>query len=291
MRVSVDCMFVTCDIVPALDPDDRAAVRELRARGVTVSTAVWSDPRVDWSVARLCMVRSTWDYHRRYEEFARWIARASSQTTVRNDPRLLHWNAHKSYLQDLERGGVPIVSTVWARRGEWLTLSDVRETRGWRDVVFKPARGAAAFDVTLVREDRSSKTGGQARLDRMLQTEDVLIQPYLESVASYGERALIFLSGRFSHAVVKKPFDQTLVVGDEPSLIVEATRDELDVARRALAAVPGEPLYARVDLLNDDDWQPRVSELELIEPGLYLSLCKSAPAAFAEAVVGELERQ
>lgn len=167
MRVSVDCMFVTCDIVPALDPDDRAAVRELRARGVTVSTAVWSDPRVDWSVARLCMVRSTWDYHRRYDEFARWIARASSQTTVRNDPRLLRWNAHKSYLQDLERAAVPIVPTVWARRGEWLTLSDVRETRGWRDVVLKPARGAAAFDVTLVREDRSSKTGGQARLDRI----------------------------------------------------------------------------------------------------------------------------
>ena len=63
------------------------------------------------------------------------------------------------------------------------------------------------------------------------------------------------------------------MVGDEPSLIVEVTRDELDVARRALAAVPGEPLYARVDLLNDDDWDfgPNIkarAEQVLAEGGL-----------------------
>ena len=288
--MSVDCVLATCEIVPALDPDDRMLLHELRKRGLTVSTAVWNDPLVDWAAARLCMVRSTWDYHHRYDEFVEWIERVASLTVVRNDPSLLRWNAHKSYLIDLERQGVPVVPTLWVRRGERRVLTDVRESRGWRDLVLKPARGAAAHNVTLVRGDLASLAVGQARLDAMLQTEDVLVQPYLEAVATYRERALIFLSGRCSHAVVKKPFDRVLAVSDELSSVVEATHEELHAAGLAMAAVPGAPLYGRVDLLNDDEGQPRVSELELIEPGLYLSVYEPALQAFADVIERELER-
>jgi glutathione synthase/RimK-type ligase-like ATP-grasp enzyme len=288
--VSSDCILVTCDIVPELDPDDRMLLHELRARGLTVSVGVWSDPRVNWAQARLCLVRSTWDYYRRYHEFIAWVERTASLTTIRNHPRLLRWNAHKSYLRDLERLGVPIVPTAWLERGERCSLGDFAAVRGWRDLVLKPARGAAAHDVTLVRGDAASLAAGQTRLDALLETEDVLVQPYLEAVVSYGERALIFLGGRYSHAVVKKPFDRVLVVGDEPSLSVESTPEEIDVANRAIAAVPGEHLYARVDLLNDDDGRVRVSELELIEPGLYFAVHEPARRNFADAVERELER-
>ena len=192
------------------------------------------------------MVRSTWDYHHRYDEFIAWIERVATLTAIRNEPSLLVWNAHKSYLGDLERRGVPIVPTLWARRGERRALSEVRESRGWNDVVLKPATGAASHNVTRVRADLASCAGGQARLDTMLRTEDVLVQPYFEAVASYGERALIFLDGRYSHAVVKKPFDRVLAIGDEPSSVVQATREEIDVASQAMAAVPGAPLYGRV---------------------------------------------
>jgi hypothetical protein len=108
-------------------------------------------------------------------------------------------------------------------------------------------------------------------------------------VATYGERALIFLRGCYSHAVVKKPFDRILAVSDEPSSIVAPTPQEVRVAAHAMAAVPGESLYGRVDLLDDDEGQPRVSEVELIEPGLYLSLHEPARKAFADAVERELE--
>ncbi len=287
--MSVDCVLATCEIVPALDPDDRMLVDELRERGLTVSTAVWNDPLVDWAAARLCMVRSTWDYHHRYDEFVEWIERVASLTVVRNDPSLLVWNADKSYLSDLAQLGVPVVPTLWARRGERRKLSEIGEARGWRDIVLKPARGAAAHNVTLVRGDVGSQTIGQARLDALLQTDDVLLQPYLDAVESYGERALIFLRGRYSHAVVKKPFDRILAVSDERSSAVEATPQEVHVATQAIAAVPGEPLYARVDLLNDDAGQPCVSELELIEPGLYLAVHEPARRTFADAIERELE--
>ncbi len=286
--MAIDCVLVTCEQVPALDPDDRMLARELRRRGLTVSIAVWSDPLVNWADARVCVLRSTWDYHRRYREFIAWVERAASATIVRNDPRLLRWNAHKRYLRELERAGVPVVPTVWLRRGARRSLTRLCAARGWGDVVVKPARGAAAHDVSLVRSDPAARALGQAQLELLLRAQDVLVQPYLEAVATYGERALIFLRGRYSHAVVKKPFDRVLAVCKAPSSFAEATPQERDLAQRALAAVPSEPLYARVDLLQDDDGRPRVSEVELIEPALYLSVYEPAQRALADAVEHEL---
>jgi glutathione synthase/RimK-type ligase-like ATP-grasp enzyme len=286
--MSVDCILATCELVAQLDPDDRMLVDELRRRGVTVAVAVWNDPGVDWSAARLCLVRSTWDYHQRYEEFVAWIARADSLTVVKNDPHLLRWNAHKSYLRDLERLGVPIVPTRWVRQGERASLREIAETSGWESLVLKPARGAASHGVTHVRGDAASHAAGQECLDELLTRDDALVQPYLEAVVSYGERALIFLRGRFSHAAVKKPFDRILAVNSEPSSYVEATPGEIAVAAHAVAAVPGAPLYARVDLINDDEGSVRVSELELIEPTLYFALHEPARLEFAAAVEREL---
>jgi glutathione synthase/RimK-type ligase-like ATP-grasp enzyme len=284
----IDCTLVTCEKVADLDPDDRLLMRELQARGLTVSVETWSDPHAQWGASRLCIVRSTWDYHEHYDEFIAWVERVASVTVLKNDPDVLRWNAHKSYLNELERLGVPIVPTVWVPRGEPCDLEELAEARGWNDVVLKPARGAAAHHVTLVRRGAASFATGQAQFARLAQTQDVLVQPYLRSVVDWGERALIFFRGEYSHAVVKKPFDTVLVVGTRSSL-VEPEREELDIAARALAAVPGPLLYARVDLLRDDEYRLCVNEVELIEPGLYLGVHEPARRHFADAVEHELQ--
>lgn len=99
---------------------------------------------------------------------------------------------------------------------------------------------------------------------------------------------MVFFAGRYSHAVVKKPFDTVLAVGDARSSRVEADACEIETARQALRAVPGRPLYARVDLLRDDSHNVCVSEVELIEPGLYLGVDASATRLFAETIESEL---
>jgi glutathione synthase/RimK-type ligase-like ATP-grasp enzyme len=288
-RNPIDCTLVTCQLVPSLDSDDRLLLRELKKRGLRVSIGVWSDPHVDWSASRLCVLRSTWDYHHRHRDFITWIERVSALTVVRNDQQLLMWNAHKSYLRELEQLGVPIVPTEWLPQGQRRTLDEMRQKRGWHEVVLKPALGAAAHDVTHVRADPAAFAGGEAHLNGLLAKTDVLVQPYLKAVVEYGERALIFLRGRYSHAVVKKPFDTVLIVGGATS-IIEATAEEIAVATKAMAALPGAPLYARVDLLRDDANNVRVSEVELIEPGLYLAAHAPAVGALADGVEAEIEK-
>ncbi len=285
----IDCTLVTCKIVPELDPDDRTLVHELIKRGLTVSVEVWNDPHVDWAASRLCLIRSTWDYHSRYCAFLAWIERVAAMTTIRNDRLLLYWNAHKSYLRELERLGVPVVPTEWVAEGSRSDIGELCAARGWRDVVIKPAQGAAAHKVVLVRHDERSLAAGQAHLDQLARSQDVLVQPYLPAVETYGERALVFFDNRYSHAVVKKPFDTILAVSNTVSARVEATPEEISVASRAASAVPSEPLYARVDLLRDAEGNPRVSEVELIEPALYLAVHAPAPARFADAIERELD--
>jgi hypothetical protein len=285
----IDCTLVTCETVPALDPDDRLLMHELHKRGLTVTIEAWSDPFVDWSASRLCILRSTWDYHERHEEFIAWVGRVASLTVLRNEPHLLTWNSHKSYLRDLEQLGVPVVSTAWVAQGEGCSFAELCDLRGWGDVVLKPALGAASHGVTLVRRDAASRAAGQAQLEQAAQAHDVLVQPYLHSVVTYGERGLIFFDRRYSHAIGKKPFDTVLAVGDARASLIDATPEEIEVAANTLAAVPGQPLYARVDLLRDDEDRACVNELELIEPGLYLGADESAPAHFADAVERELE--
>jgi hypothetical protein len=284
----IDCTLVTCDVVPGLDPDDRLLLHELRRRGLTASIEIWNDPRADWSSSRMCILRSTWDYHRRYRDFLAWVGKTAALTVIKNDLRLLSWNAHKCYLRDLEQLGVPIVPTVWVSRGEKRCLVELTKERGWHEVVLKPARGAASHNVVLLRPNEGPNGSAQEQLDRLTQIDDVLVQPYLETVVTYGERALMFFDGRYSHAVVKKPFDRVFTISGEPSSWVQATAHEIEVATKAIEALPRPPLYARIDLLHDGNGDPRVSEVELIEPALYLAVHTPARQAFADAIEREL---
>jgi hypothetical protein len=283
-----DCTLVTCELVPRLDPDDRLLMGAMQRRGLDVSIEVWSDSGVDWSGSTLCILRSTWDYHVRFGEFVTWIERASALTELCNGPELLRWNADKAYLRSLKDRGVRVVPTAWVARGQRCNLIELAETHGWRDLVLKPAKGLAGHGVTLVRRGAKSFASAQARLDHVTQTHDMLVQPYLEGVLGYGERALIFIDGHYSHAVVKKPFDTLLAIDDDGSTLVEATAEEVAVASQALDAAPSPSLYARVDLLRDDDHNACVSELELIEPALYFGVHEPARIALAKAVIAQL---
>jgi hypothetical protein len=107
-----------------------------------------------------------------------------------------------------------------------------------------------------------------------------MVQPYVASVDERGESALVFVGGRYSHAVIKEAL---LVPGEranEDKLFaterlhpVRPSAAERAVAEAVLAAIPfprDELLYARVDLVLGEDGAPAVLELELVEPSLML---------------------
>jgi glutathione synthase/RimK-type ligase-like ATP-grasp enzyme len=286
--VQTECMLVTCASVPDLDPDDRTLLSRLEQRGIRTSIGVWSDPSVDWSRPALCILRSTWDYHVRYARFIGWLEHDVPPAVLRNDPVQVRWSADKRYLAKLSSSGVPVVPTCFVNRGSALDLQSLANSRGWTSVVIKPSRGAAGCGVLHVGGSGDTFERGQEHLNRLIETQDILVQPYLDSVRLYGERALVFFHNNFSHAVIKKPFDTLLAVSADRSMRVTPTPEEISVASAALRVVPGRPLYARVDLLHGNAGEVFVNEVELIEPALYLRLNENAAGAFADAIEAEI---
>ena len=232
--------------LPTLNDDDRLLIPALAGLGVDAVPAVWDSPTVRWKDFRGVLVRSCWDYHLRLDEFLRWIARLEG--AVWNPPPLLRWNSHKGYLRDLAARGVPVVPTQWLERGKPADLALALGAAGWREAVVKPAVSASAHGTWCTSP--ATARADQPRLDALLRAGDVMVQPLMPEVAEVGEWSLVFLGGRFSHAVRKRPAAGDYRVQWEfgGSADTAAPPDALVAdAARVLAAVPGEPVYARVD--------------------------------------------
>ena len=202
-----------------------------------------------------------------------------------NPPEVLAWNSHKGYLVEIAGAGVPVVPTRLVAAGEGAGLS-----AGERELalVVKPAvssgsRGAERFGP--------GDPAAAAHLADLVAEGDALVQPYVESVAEHGERSLIFLGGRLSHAVDKVPAPGDYRVQEMYGGRYRAhspTAAEQAAAERALAAAPTAGLlYARVDMVEGPDG-PQVMELELIEPELFLGFDAGAPDRLAARIAGAL---
>ncbi|HEV2813202.1 MAG TPA: hypothetical protein VGW10_08130 [Solirubrobacteraceae bacterium] len=249
---------------PDLDADSIPLLAALADRGVDARPAVWSDPDVDWESFDAVLIRSTWDYDERLDEFLAWVA--SVPVPLFNPPEVVAWNAHKSYLRDLERRGVPVVDTEWIAAGESLTVT-------WPEAVVKPAVDASAKGLRRA-----------ARGERIAADRDLMIQPLLRSIETEGELSLLYAGRELSHAVRKTPREGDIRVQAEwggRTIRFEPDTEARSVARKALDATDGEILYARVDLVRANDGTLRLIELELIEPSLFLVDDPEATARFA----------
>jgi hypothetical protein len=266
-----------------VDPDLPIAAPALREAGLTVDLVRWDDPEVDWAGFDLAVVRSCWDYAWRREEFLAW---AAAVPRLRNDAAVLRWNSDKTYLRDLERLGLPVVPTVW----DPTTTGRLPDADEW---VVKPSVSAGSRDTARW----SSADDALAHAGQLIAAgRTAMAQPYLDSVDDAGETAMLFIGGRFSHAVRKGPL---LVRGegvrqDRDSRgdlrPVTATPEQRDVAQAVFDAVPGlvpgalPVLYARIDLVGDESGMPVLLELELTEPSLFLP--QAPPSALRQLADG-----
>ena len=284
--------LASCATLPELDEDERLVVGPLQQAGARVTPAVWDDATIDWDAFDLVVVRSTWDYTARREQFVAW---ARSVPRLANPAEVIAWNTDKRYLADLHALGLPTVPTRWFGAGDPLELPAAGVH------VIKPSVGAGSLDVERFElADATERAAARAHAERLLgEGRTVMVQPYLESVDRAGEAGLVLLHGEHSHSITKGPM---LGGGREPvaGLYKSETIDarvpsavEMDLARRTIAALPfdrSELLYARVDMLADEAGQPIIIELELTEPSLFLATAPGAEERFAAAILDAAQR-
>jgi glutathione synthase/RimK-type ligase-like ATP-grasp enzyme len=293
--------LVTFDAQPDLHHDDHALVSSLAAHGLRPVPAIWSDPAVDWSAFDAALIRSTWDYFHRRDEFLAWVARVASATRLYNPASVVAWNSDKRYLRELAERGVSTVPTVWRGSGEVLDLEAIVRQTGWSRLIVKPAVSGGAFGTLRVDDSAGARRDAEAELASLSRERAFLVQPYLPAVA-HGERSLLYFGGRYSHAVNKRPVTGDFRVQEMFGGVAadhEPTGAERALAEQALAAsaealrargVDSEILYARIDVLAGEDGQPRLIEVEAIEPSLFFAQAPGAADRLATALCDRLAR-
>lgn len=256
--------------------DDLAA--PLRTAGLHVDHRSWTDG-ADLADFDLVLPLLVWGYHRAVTAWETKLDRWSEAgLPLLNPAPVLRWNADKAYLGRLAEHGAPVVPTRYVDRLSPASLGEAAAAFGSDRLVAKPRVSANAWQTVRW-------SPGEPLVDAP--TGPAMIQPYLPSIETEGEISLIYLEGRFSHAIRKRPQPGDFRVQPEFAGIIDAhhpAHDERAAAEAILAAVPDSLLYARVDLVRDLGGRPALMELELVEPDLYLRFDPDAGSRFAAAV-------
>lgn len=292
--------LVTAIAATGTDEDMPSLLEACLQADIDARVLAWDDPTVSWGRYDLVLLRSPWDYIERLAEFMAWCARVDLATQLLNPLPVLRWNTDKHYLADLALLGVPIVPTVFVEpdADPLPALEAFLATHAQAsEYVVKPAVGAGSRDAQ--RYSLSQQFAAGNHIARLLDRgRSVMLQPYLASVDVLGETALIYLDGEFSHAIRKGPLlhpDETAteaLFAPEAITPREPTDDERNLADAAVSAamralnLVAPLLYARVDLIRDATGKPRLLELELSEPSLFLAHAPGAAARFAGLLSG-----
>lgn len=282
-----------------LPPAERSLTAALEARGISTTTAIWTDPDVRWTDFDAVLLRTPWDYHERHEEFAAWLD-ALEQKHVRlvNPVATVRWNMHKGYLRELAKRGVPLPRTTWLRRGNALARADFEPFRATEkdiELVVKPAVSAGAFETFRTRLSALEDTGSsdRKRFDDLVAKRDVVVQELCHGIEQQGELSFIFIDDTLTHSVVKRPAANdfrvqerfggvTRSIDAHPEQIVAAANVVVSAHEAGYAFA-----YARVDMVEHDG-KLQLMELELIEPSLYIEVVPKAVNAIADGLVRSL---
>ncbi len=295
MTKTIDCVVLTDKrytinssseqyIQNVLD-EDAFVVNALKAEGLNAIRLAWDDANFDWNSTKCIIFRTTWDYFDRFSEFSVWLTKVSKQTTLINSEAIIRWNIDKHYLQDLQKNNVHIAETHFIEKGTQTTLKQLHRSLQWNETVLKPCvSGAARHTYKLNAENLDAH---ETIFQELTSEEAMMLQPFQYNIIEKGEISLMVFNGQFTHAVLKKAKAGDFRVQDDFGGSVhdyQPTAQEIAFAENTVRACKELPLYARVDIFEDNNGHIALSELELIEPELWFRKHPEASTILAKAV-------
>lgn len=249
---------------PSGSEDLRALREAVRESGVECEFLLWGESGA--KEGDMLLPLGVWDYSRDYKKFLSWLEEMRDLgARIFNPLSLIQSNINKCYLLELEKKGIPVVPSEFV---EDLAKIDLANK------VIKPPIGQSGVGV---------ERGESANpLDYPL---GAIVQPFIPSIQEKGEVCLVFFGGKFRYSILRKPKEWRANSSYGVSVsAINPKKEWIELGERALEGI--EYLYARVDIFIEP---LLVSEVELIEPALYLSTHKGALQDFRQCLIQRFE--
>jgi len=227
----------------------------------------WQDKNVNWQKYDAAVIRSTWNYVPFRDEFVSWSQKVENETKLFNSSKIVKWNTDKKYLLELEQNEIPIIPTKFCS-----SVEEVESKLDWAfnqasAIAIKPSIGAGA----RLAGRASSIDEAKKLLKNIFENNRIaMIQPYIESVDTDGEKAIVVIDGKLSHVARKVPALTKGGHGDGAGLVAidKKIEDIFEVIASKLSTW-NELLYARIDVVEYKG-SYLLMELELTEPWLFM---------------------
>jgi len=188
---------------------------------------------------------------------------------VINDPETMAGNFDKRYLLFLQERGIPVIPTMEVSGLPFDELSQV-SFDGYPDTILKPRYFSERSEGLVKLTELPSQEHWEAYQGRHGQL--VLAQPFLSTIGETGERSVVFVGDTYSHCVHRARKGEWTGGPGFHFTRVDAKEEELGIIEKILAAWPTRYHVSRFDFIEDGEGDPLVSEVEMINPSLYLKV-------------------
>ncbi|QNL23016.1 hypothetical protein HZR84_14050 [Hyphobacterium sp. CCMP332] len=262
--------------------EDEILIKALQYHGISAERRIWSETKTDWQKANYLMFRTTWDYFERFNEFQNWLNQIENTVPTINSIKTVKWNLDKKYLLELSKKGVRISESELLNVGAKVNLRTLLKEKKWEKAIIKPCVSGAARETYVVNNQNSDQLS--SHVSELLKNEAFLFQKFEERVLTKGEVSLMYFGGKFTHAILKMAKAGDFRVQDDFGGSLHeytANKNEINFGENVLSVLDVIPDYARVDILWNEENDPVLSELELIEPELWFRFNPDSAMVFA----------
>lgn len=272
--------------------EDMLLTAALEKRNISVKRTNWDNPDFQWSDTCYIIFRTPWDYFNRYDEFGPWLERTGKVTKFINPAEIISWNIDKHYMLDLEKAGINIPPTIFIEPGDKRTLTEITADLNWDEFILKPAISGGAWHTYRMNMENIAEHEEIYR--ELIQDRSMLVQEYQKSILTEGEVSCMVFGGKYTHAVLKKGKSGDFRVQEIFGGTIhdyQPSREEIEFAQNVVSVSKPGIVYARVDVMRDNNGRLSLGELEVFEPLLWLRKHKPAAEKFAEIIAGILKKK
>jgi len=281
------CAMLTIEDLSDFECYDELLIPPMNDLGWDVSFIPWDLSDVNWDEYDIVLIRSTWDYQSRIQEFLKVLESIDkSKSLLLNPLPIIQQNIEKTYLIELEAKGIDTIPSIFQKKFSSEEVMQSFSDFNCDKIIIKPVVGANADNIIL-----GSKFEIKSQLHEIKSVYSELpyiIQPFLNSVLKEGEFSLMYFNNKYSHAISKIPKEGDFRVQEEHGgkidIIKKVPKEIQNLADKVIKILPKNCFFSRIDILLMHG-KPKVIEVELIEPSLYFNLEPESSKMFAHELI------